>query len=333
MPLPATLPLRSYIVSSLNFGVPVFFLLSSFLITELLLRERDASGKIHVRAFYVRRILRIWPLYFLILFGGFAICRALHFGHFSTIALLAYIFLFGNWYTASHGQMPIGIGMIWSLNVEEQFYLFWPTLLAVTGRKYLLPACAGLWSISQLFFVYAWLTQKNVAFCYFQSLGYLQFFAIGAALSVILHGKAPQIHALIRPLMILAGMCLFFIATFKFHVVTGHASVWTAPGYILISIGAVLIFFAFLGMRVGKGFRPLVYLGKVSYGLYMYHLSVVAFLWYFVGNVLRWPHHDTLGFLFGLPVTIGIAALSYRFFEKPFLKLKEKFEIVHSRAA
>jgi peptidoglycan/LPS O-acetylase OafA/YrhL len=109
-----------------EFGVCIFFFLSSYLITELLLREKRDTGTILIPAFYVRRILRIWPLYFAMiaascLYGLFAPAHAVSIAW--TISLLL---LFTNWYTAGHGYPPGFLFPLWSISLEEQFYLLWP---------------------------------------------------------------------------------------------------------------------------------------------------------------------------------------------------------------
>ncbi len=118
------------------FGVPVFFLLSAFLITELLLRERERTGKIHIKAFYVRRILRIWPLYFVAFFG---LALLNHFvpgvGTGDPFAWLAFTFFAGNWYILHHGWIAGAVDPLWSISVEEQFYIVIPVLAAFAGRR------------------------------------------------------------------------------------------------------------------------------------------------------------------------------------------------------
>jgi peptidoglycan/LPS O-acetylase OafA/YrhL len=117
-----------------EFGVSIFFFLSSYLITELLLREKRDTGTIHVPAFYVRRILRIWPLYFAMIAvgwfcGQFSPSHALSFAWGASLLLL-----FTNWYTVGHGYPPGFLFPLWSISVEEQFYLAWPLIV-----KYLSP--------------------------------------------------------------------------------------------------------------------------------------------------------------------------------------------------
>ncbi len=133
------------------FGVPVFFLLSAFLITELLLRERDATGRIHVGAFYIRRILRIWPLYFAAFFG---LALLNHFvpgvGTSEPLACLAFTFFAGNWYILHHGWIAGSVDPLWSISVEEQFYIAIPLLAARAGRRAVAMVCAALASLRLL---------------------------------------------------------------------------------------------------------------------------------------------------------------------------------------
>lgn len=121
------------------FGVPVFFLLSAFLITELLLRERERTGQVHVPSFYMRRILRIWPLYFAAFFG---LALLNHFlpgvGTGDWRAWLAFTFFAGNWYITHHGWIAGSVDPLWSISVEEQFYIAIPLIVALGGRRALL---------------------------------------------------------------------------------------------------------------------------------------------------------------------------------------------------
>jgi peptidoglycan/LPS O-acetylase OafA/YrhL len=117
-----------------GFGVCLFFMLSSFLITDLLEREHEATGDIHLKAFYVRRVLRIWPLYFAFLFFDFFVQLSRHNGHFPVGKLLAFLLIAGNWYV-SRFEVPLTLSSpLWSISVEEQFYLVWPPYRKYVGR-------------------------------------------------------------------------------------------------------------------------------------------------------------------------------------------------------
>ena len=120
------------------YGVPVFFLLSGFLITELLERERQLTDRINIRAFYIRRILRIWPLYFLIFFGLAFLNRFLPgAGADSPAKWLCFMLFAGNWYITFNGWIEYPVNPMWSLSVEEQFYIAIP-FLAMLGRRTLI---------------------------------------------------------------------------------------------------------------------------------------------------------------------------------------------------
>ena len=134
-----------------SYGVSVFFLLSAYLITELLLREKDVKGTVSLQRFYLRRILRIWPLYF-----GF-LALSVWVGHLvhrpetyvSIIGLAGALFLVGN-LAIAHG-FSLGIaGVLWSISVEEQFYLIWPFLVRIITRQRVIAVGLGLWAASQI---------------------------------------------------------------------------------------------------------------------------------------------------------------------------------------
>jgi peptidoglycan/LPS O-acetylase OafA/YrhL len=117
-----------------SFGLCLFFALSAFLICELLMRERETKGTVGVKQFYIRRILRIWPLYYFALALGviFVFLTGFQFGAIEKIGWFA-IFM-GSWYTATRFAYPLPIGPLWSISVEEQFYAFAPWLLKYLSR-------------------------------------------------------------------------------------------------------------------------------------------------------------------------------------------------------
>ncbi len=116
-------------------GVCLFFLLSSYLITELLLQERHKTDTVHLKAFYIRRILRIWPLYF----AGVAIAIAVGL-HNSTYRLsrseILYLLCFVGWMGKAYHFNPMG--PLWSISCEEIFYIVWPTVVKMRGKASIL---------------------------------------------------------------------------------------------------------------------------------------------------------------------------------------------------
>lgn len=305
-------------------GVPLFFLLSAYLITELLFLEKDAHGTVNLRAFYMRRILRIWPLYFLVLFLGVLLSHILGASRPVGIAeTFSYLFLSGNWYTAFHNYLPLGFGALWSLCVEEQFYLLWPSVVKHLSRRSVLLVCTGIWIASQAATIIAWANGASRVYMWTSTPGLMQYFAIGGALSVLLHGRVPNFRRG-RVGVIFVGVLLFLL----FHNLVDW---WI---YLLAGLGATLIFLGFLGMTPGRIAGKFRYPGKISYGLYVYHLPIILLSGVVAVRVFHIPVHHGVTLVklgLGLPLTLLIAHLSYRYFETPFLKLKERFEVVRSR--
>ena len=125
----------SSIVFAGMYGVDLFFVLSAYLITALLLREKDARGDLNVEAFYLRRILRIWPLYYLFIALAALIPFLNPHHYFSMRYVLPFVFLMGNWSFIIFGIQKTVAMPLWSISVEEQFYLFWPPLVARLSRR------------------------------------------------------------------------------------------------------------------------------------------------------------------------------------------------------
>ncbi len=316
------------------FGVPLFFALSAYLITELLMIEKRRTGSVSTKSFYIRRIFRIWPLYFPILLGGFLLSHLHRDWLISTPGLIAYIFLVGNWYTSRHVYLSAGIGPLWSVSVEEQFYLVWPLLVRYGTRLHLGIVCCLGWGCSQAVLVFLCLHHAPLEpAVWTNSLTHLQYFTLGAGVSLLLNGSAPRIRNNVRVGIILLAMILLFASNFVFNSGSGTdlCSVFrTYPNFLLAGASTTLMLVGFLGNASLQGCRNLSYLGKISYGMYLYHLPVLMVLWAAGRHLLKGEYPFTVMIL-GLPLTIGVASVSYRCFEMPFLRMKKQFEIVKSR--
>jgi len=314
-------------------GVFVFFMLSSYLITELLVREKQKTGTIHVRAFYVRRTLRIWPLYFLFL--GMAIAAGLVVPAYRVPGkeLVMMLLLSGNWYFAQQGWGVSFISHLWSISVEEQFSLAWPLFLKLGGRRTLSAGCAALIALSftSMFLLCRRGSLANPAI-FVNSFAICCFFALGGLTALWVHGRVPTLPYSVRGLLTIFGVALFTIATAvcRIHDMEVISAGRLMAGYLLTCIGCLLVFFAFLGATVPSWGRVLVYLGKISYSLYAFHLLCPIMTGWFATKVLH-REHWPLSFPFAFLLTVLCAGLSYRFVEFPFLKLKEKFAFIQSR--
>lgn len=327
------------------FGVPVFFLLSSFLIVELLLRELKKTETINIKSFYTRRILRIWPLYFavfigLIILGQFIPGVATN----KVSAWLAFLFFYGNWYIFHFGWIGGPIDPLWSIAVEEQFYIAIPLLTKMGGRKLLTKVSIGLLLVSYALCVYyAKLQYSGESGQWLNSFFQFQFFAGGALLAILLKGRIPEWTILIRTILFFVALSCWFFAVYGFGVKSydGHPTIFGAIlGWLLVLGGSILFFLTTLGTPQKFIPKIFVYLGRISFGLYMFHSLVFHLVFnnfktYWEKPLLLFQFSSITIYLIGtilvFLITIIMAGLSYRYFERPFLKLKERFAIINSR--
>jgi peptidoglycan/LPS O-acetylase OafA/YrhL len=251
-----------------NFGVCLFFLLSAFLITELLCREFQQFKTIHIKAFYLRRILRIWPLYF-----GITIVYALGGLLFPALRMepgriLAYFLFAGNWYLMLRPWLQTPLRALWSISVEEQFYLIWPWLMKWSGRCQLI-VIALITSLTSLIFVY--IISKNRPYAYVtvwvSSLSQLQYFSWGALLALAARGRTPKMKSIERAVMILGGIALWWVAAAVIGIKRPGKHILPYQfclGYAFVACGCILLFIALLGISSRRVPVWIAYLGKVS---------------------------------------------------------------------
>lgn len=328
-----------------NFGVPVFFLLSAFLITELLMREEDRFGTIHIRSFYLRRILRIWPLYFAVFYGLVLLMHVIpHTGPPDPRSWLAFTFFAGNWYICIHGWIPaFPVNPMWSISVEEQFYIAIP-LVALYGRRFGLKIVSfALIAVSYgVVTWYAWRGWHGFSSQWTNSFVEFQFFSAGTLLSLALKGRTPQGNIVLRSLGILTGILCLFVASVYLGVQadTPSSTIQQAPlGWSLVLAGTTLFFLSLLGTPGRFLPEPIVYLGRISYGLYLFHelmYTLVFHTWkaqlFRLSEFLhlaRWT--GSIGTAIAFCTTVLLAHFSYQFYERPFLRLKRSFTFVPSR--
>jgi peptidoglycan/LPS O-acetylase OafA/YrhL len=329
-----------------NYGVPLFFFLSAFLITELLIREQDIFGQINIKSFYLRRILRIWPLYFTFFYIiVFLTSTTTVFGSpIPTETQIAFTFFSGNWNITFNQWQSYCINPLWSVSVEEQLYIILPLIVYYSGKR-------GLKIFSYLVLVVSYLTiiyyasnpTKGFSGQWTNSFVQFQFFAAGILCSVYLNGKQPQLNIFTRLLMFILGVGCWMIASIvcEINADAPHLAtmVQSVSGWILILIGVMLMFFSLLGISSKYLPNPLIYLGRISFGMYIVHITIYWIIYRIFKDELvlvsdkmglaNWKNE--LGFVLAFMITVSFATLSYHFFEKPFLKLKNRFTLVPSR--
>jgi len=313
-------------------GVNLFFVISGFLITGILLDTRENPH--FFRNFYTRRFLRIFPVYYLVLFGAAVTLAALgrHQGALPYYFCYLQNFVISN--ASLHPNAPEPLSHTWSLAVEEQFYLVWPLIVfLVRDRKMLRGLCVFLFMLALGLRALLCLYYRNSMLAYMYPFTNMDALGAGAFLAVALRIDREKFFARAEGAMTAARIMLILSVAglFVYHFVPPNLKgvgliggieplnadrLFLAPGgWLWPSIFAVL--FALLVMsahcRIPRASwlacKPLRFIGKISYGIYMYHylLCGITRAWWFV-----------------LPASLAAATVSWYLIEKPCLDLKDK---------
>ena len=306
-------------------GVTLFFVLSGYLITKILYNDRQKENKWKsVKLFYFRRLLRIFPIYYLVLF----LITITNYNHLRQHILWFFSYL-QNIYIAIVNDWPGGVGPYWTLAVEEQFYLFWPFIILFCNEKWIFRVILVFIFLSPLFrlgiyFYYSEISSVVLTPSCFDTL------ALGAILAL----KEQKIVDVVKSrINSYVGASGFFYLLWLF-VINYLPEVWDA--FLTRSIFSVFCFFLLSKCIIGFGGKLntffnnkyLIQTGKISYGIYLYHMLIFSIL----NNVLKhfnlFPllNHNSKEMYFLAPVyliiLLLISYLSFVFIEKPLLKLK-----------
>ncbi len=339
--------IKKNFLSNGSLGVSFFFVLSGFLITYLLLEEKEHFGKIDIKKFYMRRILRIWPLYFLIvllslfIFPLFKDSVPANFPiRFNTDELNPWLYVgfAGNFDYLRNGISNVLIGILWSVSIEEQFYLFWPLIIALIPRKKLLFSFLLIIAASTLFRFF-FTDGGSLKIITYHSFSCMSDLSTGALLAYFSTNKK-----FIEGVERMPGYAIEAVYFVGFALLPFRDYIWKFGVHYVhaAAIEPVLIalFFAFVIMeqcyaknsfyKVGN-LKLISKLGTYSYGMYCYHMTVffiVMLSCSYAGIKLSGVSHLQLiaTSVISLLLTIGISKLSYVYFEKKFLDLKKKFE-------
>jgi len=320
-------------------GVDLFLCLSAYLFAKLLFLEYQECGDIHVRYFYLRRLLRIWPLYFL--FIGIMLAFSVWTNGWQAHAWLRSLGLLtftDNLFTLayqSYNKIPYS-DHLWTISYEEQFYLIIPWALRVLYRLKAATVAYILGGILLLGLAF------RAMFIHYE-MGYLGIWVLPLThFESILGGLA--IGLFDRYLSKTPSWIYLVVGLFALGLVTTlpnlHIVQWQLIyTYLLVGAGVSCLLLAALGGELGPislllKNQTLRYLGKISYGLYVYHLVGRALAIYMV-NVFVTPEralvYPIVVLITTLVVTVLISMLSYEILEKAFLKMKERFTLVYSR--
>lgn len=321
-------------------GVDLFFVLSGFLITTLLVKERQQFGEFKLKDFWIRRALRIWPLYYLALILGLFVLPHIVLSSsnpaqitYTTIKQLPLYFTFlGNWAVVAFNYPPFAnISHLWTISLEEQFYLLWPFILffCKSFRKSFLAALSLIiFAMSFRFYLAIHgVTHPGIYVDTFARLDTLSFGALAALVFCYHPEKLHQIKKIFKLPIQLIVLVALFLTLYKIYVFDPNLIRNVVFGYTLIAL--FMLYFVLSALEVHTFFgkflelKPLVYLGKISYGLYVWHILGLEL----AGMVLPQSLKPLTGF--ALTLTFGI--ISYRLYETKFLKLKTRFSRISSR--
>jgi peptidoglycan/LPS O-acetylase OafA/YrhL len=312
-------------------GVDVFFVLSGFLITSLLLEEHDRSRSIGLRSFYWRRILRLWPALYLLLIGNFIYSMVVHIPVGYTLRGDGLIAAYqSNWAWSLGWPVPFGLDNTWSLAVEEQFYLIWPIvlLLVLRWRDRLVPLVAtGIMVASALWRWHLYSTTQNWISSLAETSAHLDGLMLGALIAWCLHrGYMPPRWAIrVATLPALGALC--------WMIQTAGPQIGLYDGGIpLVDVCAAVLILAALDSStiVSKvlATRPARWLGHLSYSLYLWHPLVFSVAY------LEWPSGSPWARLLGaLAVSLSLASISYYLVEQPFLRLRNRSRVPAERSS
>jgi len=321
-------------------GVTFFFVLSGFLITFLLLKERNKTQNVQVKSFYWKRVVRIWPLYFLLLFIGLVLqpffIEFLKLPYempysWSESILFFIAFLPGiiTFYFGNHILEPL-----WSIGVEEWFYLIWGPLLKFVPKDlwkwivFLLLLKLALNYFTSLT-IFPPVIDYVIRMMRFEALFIGGLFACTFFTTSNLQNKLSKIRLVALLISILSCFLIIFNGSFfdqlllKINVEDKSLNLFICS----IFFGLLIWSIAWKNMKTNFLDSPFMdYLGEISYGIYMYHLVVITIVWAVLQPLnLEFKLETILYHLIGFAFTIVLAALSKTYFENPILKLKNRF--------
>ncbi len=319
-----------HILDNLAIGVDVFFILSGFLITYILIKEKEKMGKINIFKFMVRRSLRIWPLYFLLI----AIAPFLVSWVESTPPDYWYNILFiNNFHTINTQEWTYPFAHFWSICIEEHFYLVWPFAIAFIPNKYLLRFFTAVILLSIGYRAYEAMTSEQYWYeLYLHTFSRMDLLVLGA-IGAYFYARKPFNIYLKSYLRYTIWAILLFTLSLESEVLWNGVLSAAFKKYLYISLITVLLLDYNFNPSFKHWLRPrsiFHYFGRISYGIYMYGNILILIIM----KRIMMDYNITNLYMYMLIVTVlslGVPIISYELFEKPILKFKKHFEIIKTQ--
>jgi peptidoglycan/LPS O-acetylase OafA/YrhL len=311
-------------IHNFNIGVDIFFLLSGFLITYILLEEKKKYKNISIGNFIVRRSLRIWPLYFFLI--GITPFLVQWVGA-NTPNYLANLFFLGNFDTIRTEAWTYPFGHFWSICVEEHFYLIWPFIIYLVPKKHLISTIAIIIVSSILFRIYCVQTMAHPWFSlYLNTLCKVDVLVIGA-LGAYFYSEKPFIFKLNR--LVRVSLFALLILSLSIESMLNWDTMFLAAFRKFFYLGFFILLL--MDYNFNPTFKHLLpkksiihYFGKISFGIYMYSNMLLEV----VVKKIMWPYQiNNVWVFFGITIALSIIIpiISYELMEKHFLKLSKRF--------
>ena len=324
-------------------GVELFFVLSGFLITGILVDSAHKPN--YYKNFIVRRALRVLPLYYIYLAAVWYVIQ-LRPNIAQDVAdwggLKWYSFYFGNWRMAMMRDWPPfrPLTILWSLEVEEQFYLFYPMVIAFCPinvvRRVLWSCVIGapiLRCASLLFLTHGGMTRYVLTPLRMDALALGGLIALKVRQGGLPDPKIFRVGAVIG-ILLCAAMFLGFGRINNDY----DSSFISSIGFTVVDVTCALLVAYVISSRQGRlaaflRFFPLVFIGQISYGLYLFHYPVGMVIHSALGRLIDMPEGGTLQLVLALAFSIALASFSWLFFESRILRFKERFAYKHGPSA
>jgi peptidoglycan/LPS O-acetylase OafA/YrhL len=314
-------------------AVRLFFVLSGFLITGILLNYRNDEPGNALRRFYLRRVLRIFPIYYLTLFVALALnVRSIQQGAFWHLTYLS------NYVAPFHPEWMGPASHFWTLAVEEQFYFVWPFIMLFVPRRHLTKTIIATIALAVLFRVFTLFVLRVsiditgiFTFAILDSLG-------GGALLALFHYDE-RLRTRLPSLMkwfLIAGLGILTLTTLLYIYNRGYRILHS-----LLALGISFVFVVLIE-KAARGFKgkaktimenpALLYVGKISYGLYVYHNFMLAIVLYYLLKRTAVPDYRLVAVLATVS-TFAVAMISWHLLERPLAQLKNRssFKVRKSR--